>query len=57
MQSQRELSENYQEQLNSLIELHPNLDLKLIQHLYSDDLDILKAVYLKVTLSLYQISK
>ena len=50
MQSQSNLSENYQELLNSLIDLHPDLDLKLTQPQYDEALDILKAVYLKVTL-------
>ena len=50
MQSQSKLSENYQELLDSLIVLHPDLDLKLTQPQYDDDLDILRAVYLKVTL-------
>ena len=50
MQSQSKLSEDYQELLNSLLVLHPDLDLKLTQAQYDDDLDILRAVYLKVTL-------
>ncbi len=29
---------------------HPDLDMKLTQTQYDDDLDILKAIYIKVTL-------
>jgi hypothetical protein len=50
MQSQSKLYEIYQEMLISLKALHPDLDLKLTQPQYDDDLDILRAVYLKVTL-------
>ena len=33
-----------------MIDRHPDLDLKLTLHQYDEDLDILKAAYLKVTL-------
>ena len=50
MQSQSKLFENYQELYDSLIVLHPDLDLKLTQPQYDDDLDILRTVFLQVTL-------
>jgi hypothetical protein len=42
---------NYQELFDSLKVLHEDLDLKLSQPQYDDDLDILRTVYLKVTLN------
>jgi hypothetical protein len=42
---------NYQELFDSLKVLHEDLDLKLSQAQYDDDLDILRTVYLKVTLN------
>ena len=48
MQNQSNLCENRQELLNSLIDIHPDLDLKLIQPQYDDNIDILRAAYLKV---------
>jgi hypothetical protein len=50
MQSQKKLSENYQELLNSLMVVHPDLDLKLTQPQFNDDPDVLKAVFIKVSL-------
>ena len=50
MQIQSNLCENYQELLNSLKDIHPDLDLKLIQPQYDDNIDILRAAYLKVML-------
>ena len=50
MQSQKKLSENYQELLNSLMIVHPDLDLKLTQSQFNDDPDVLKAVFIKVSL-------
>ena len=48
MQNQSKLCENYQELLNSLNDIHPDFDLKLIQPQYDDNIDILRAAYLKV---------
>ena len=48
MQSQSNLCENYQELLNSLKDIHPDLDLKLTQPQYDDNIDILRTAYLKL---------
>ena len=50
MQIQSNLCESYQELLNSLKDIHPDLDSKLIQPQYDDNIDILRATYLKVML-------
>ena len=50
MQSQSKQLESYKELFDTLIALHPDLDLKLTQSRYDDELDILRTVFLKVTL-------
>lgn len=50
MNAHSNLAKNYQEELNSLLVLHQDLDQKLTQPQFANQPDILKAVYLKVTL-------